>query len=380
MARSIRTGTADAHGSGLGSVARPMSGRRRHGGLALSGRLGAIYDAVLEAESVPRFLARLTPVLEEFGVEVIVRGTRPDGTVTERPAAAHEHGDLELDEAPSPMDSDPRGPLVLGSMLAEGNARSDLVLRYRPSGPRSETGEVVLGELAGHVLRALRLHRALVGGQVRGHATALVLDSLPFAVILVNMMGRVLQANRLGEEILGIGDGLARDASGLRAGNVADTERLHHVIAQVAGSVVDSGTSPVGVLRLERPSMAPPWLVVVAPVHARRRADTVTEIAALFVAEAMSGDPTGLPPEAVARLFALTPAEARLLVALVDGLTLDQAAERFALSKNTLRNQLNQIFRKTETNKQSELVRMILSSPAPILSRPHIRRDSREDD
>lgn len=357
-----------------------MSARKRHSGAALSTRLGAIFDAVLDAESVPRFVATLTPILDELGLELVVRGNEPDGTGYERPASLLEYADIELDDVPSPLDSDPRGPLVLGSMRGLGGVRSDLVLRYRLTGRRPETGEVVLGELAWHLLRALRLHRALVGGQVRGFATALVLDSLPFGVVLVNMTGRVLQANRFGEEILAAGDGLAREGAGLRAGSGADTERLNHVIAQVAGSVVESGTTPVGVLSLERPSMSPPWLVVVVPVHARRRADTVTEIAALFVTEAAGGNPTGIPPEAVARLFGLTPAEARLLIALIDGLNLDQAAGRFEVSKNTLRNQLNQIFRKTGVSKQSELVRLILSSPAPILSRPRIREHTDEDD
>ncbi len=103
---------------------------------------------------------------------------------------------------------------------------------------------------------------------------------------------------------------------------------------------------------------------------ARCRADTVSEIAALFVTETTRGEPSRIPAEALARLFALTPAEARLLVALVDGYSLDEIAEQFAVSKNTLRNQLNQVFRKTDTNKQSELVRMVLSSPAPVISRP----------
>jgi DNA-binding CsgD family transcriptional regulator/PAS domain-containing protein len=357
-----------------------MSVRKRHSGAALSTRLGAIFDAVLEAESVPRFVATLTPILDELGLELVVRGNEPDGTGYERPASLLEYADIELDEVPSPLDSDPRGPLVLGSLRGIGGVRSDLVLRYLRTGRRPETGEVVLGELAWHLLRAFRLHRALVGGQVRGFATALVLDALPFGVILVNMTGRVLQANRFGDEILAAADGLAREGAGLRAGTNADTERLNHVIAQVAGSIGESGTTPVGVLSLERPSLSPPWLVVVVPVHARRRADTVTEIAALFVTEAAGGNPTGIPPEAVARLFGLTPAEARLMVALIDGLTLDEAADRFEVSKNTLRNQLNQIFRKTGVGKQSELVRMILSSPAPILSRPHIREGEGEDD
>ena len=332
----------------------------------MSACLAAIFDAVIAAESASRFMSTLSDILSEQGLELVVRGRDDAGPDNEIAPASLEPGELELFTEPRSIDEDPRGAFVLGDAHSRSHGEGELLLRAGDSG-RRQGAEVA--EIAGHVSRALRLHRALVGGQLRGEATNIVLNSIPIGIILVNANARVLQVNRMAEEILTLGDGLAVDAGGLAAATPKESERLRDVVAQVATAGTGGDATPVGVLRLDRPALGLPWQVVVLPVHARRRADTVSEVAALFVTETASGRPSGIPPQALVRLFDLTPAEARLLVALIEGRNLDDAAELFGVSKNTLRNQLNQIFRKTATNKQSELVRLVLSSPAPVLIR-----------
>ena len=66
--------------------------------------------------------------------------------------------------------------------------------------------------------------------------------------------------------------------------------------------------------------------------------------------------------EIVRRLFDLTPAEASLALALADGLTLDEAAERLEIRKNTARAHLRAIFAKIGVTRQTTLVRTLLSS------------------
>ena len=64
------------------------------------------------------------------------------------------------------------------------------------------------------------------------------------------------------------------------------------------------------------------------------------------------------------RLYNLTPAEARLTLALLEGKGLEWAAEQISLSVNTARTHLKRIFEKTRTHRQAELVRLILRGPA----------------
>ena len=69
-------------------------------------------------------------------------------------------------------------------------------------------------------------------------------------------------------------------------------------------------------------------------------------------------------PPGVARLraeFGLTKAEARLALRLAEGASLASAAEAFDVKLTTIRSQLQQVFAKTGTSRQAELVALLLS-------------------
>ena len=80
------------------------------------------------------------------------------------------------------------------------------------------------------------------------------------------------------------------------------------------------------------------------------------------VAIVFIGDPdrkSALPAEVLALLYGLTPAEARLAVALLDGSSLAEIAEMHGIRELTARTQLKQVFQKTGTSRQGELVRLL---------------------
>lgn len=67
-------------------------------------------------------------------------------------------------------------------------------------------------------------------------------------------------------------------------------------------------------------------------------------------------------PSILTGLFDLTPAEARLAVALSSGRSLKEAAELQGITFSTARSYLEQIFRKTGTKQQSQLVALLKSA------------------
>src|SRR5690606_20700866 len=62
-------------------------------------------------------------------------------------------------------------------------------------------------------------------------------------------------------------------------------------------------------------------------------------------------------------VFGLTPAEARIATLLADGLSLKQIAELQGTRHDTVRKQLRSIYQKTATNRQPELIRLLLHLP-----------------
>jgi len=58
--------------------------------------------------------------------------------------------------------------------------------------------------------------------------------------------------------------------------------------------------------------------------------------------------------------FGLTPAEARLVVDLVTGISLKSSAKGRGVTYETVRRQVKSVFRKTGTHRQSELVLTVI--------------------
>ena len=63
--------------------------------------------------------------------------------------------------------------------------------------------------------------------------------------------------------------------------------------------------------------------------------------------------------EALMQGYGLTPREASLAVALGDGVTVEQAAERLAMRYETARTHLRRILSKTQTSRQAELMNLL---------------------
>ncbi len=79
--------------------------------------------------------------------------------------------------------------------------------------------------------------------------------------------------------------------------------------------------------------------------------------------------------EELSHVFGLTKAEARIVDALVSGQSVRQMAGKFEVSVHTVRSQLKSVFAKTDTSSQSDLVRLIMSSPLEISSRSRSDED-----
>lgn len=64
--------------------------------------------------------------------------------------------------------------------------------------------------------------------------------------------------------------------------------------------------------------------------------------------------------EELQRLLQLTPAEAALVRSLVGGLSLEEASVALSVSLETVRTRLKDVFMKTNTHRQADLIRLVL--------------------
>jgi len=110
---------------------------------------------------------------------------------------------------------------------------------------------------------------------------------------------------------------------------------------------------------------APSLQILVTPTDTSRRSPlTPGTVATVFVL-----DPTRherVCAEALPNLFGLTPAQAALAVALAEGRTLADVAHETGLALSTVRERAKQLFARTGTRRQAELVALVLRSPAAL--------------
>jgi DNA-binding CsgD family transcriptional regulator len=93
---------------------------------------------------------------------------------------------------------------------------------------------------------------------------------------------------------------------------------------------------------------------------ARRKAGvSYAATAAVFIRKAALDLPS--PPEAVASEFKLTPAEVRVLFAIVEIGGVPEVAPALGISDQTVKTHLHRIYEKTTTKRQADLVRLVAS-------------------
>ena len=247
-----------------------------------------------------------------------------------------------------------------------------LVCTVPPSGATAlaPDWQDVLQALLPLLQRVVRLYLVIGDSERRRRIAEHVLETSGVGVILVDSAGAVITVNAAAHAImartrvLGIHDGR------LRASRQTDQQLLLGHIRQKAEQQSALGADPgcyaaFALLRDDHPlpvtvmvRPGPPFGPVSAPL--RRTATVILRDPARRLR---------LAAPDLEQLFDLSPAEARLAQLLADGLSMEEAALQLGVSRNTVRSQLQSVFAKTGTNRQGDLVRLLLSSAATLAQR-----------
>lgn len=231
------------------------------------------------------------------------------------------------------------------------------VIKARWNDDEDERAKYILSTLKPHLERALGLHWQLAEERLR-HSMALDgLDSLRIGIVMLDKAGLALMANRSAESMLAAKDGLLLSNRRIIAQNRADAAVLEALIGGTAMGArrIDQG----GVMAVRRPSGARPYILTLVPAQEESPAHRLGAIT-LFIK-----DPEDAPlPDAsqLRRLFGLSPTEAKLCAALAAGATMQEFAAAAGITANTAKTHLRGVFAKTDTSRQTDLVRLMLSS------------------
>jgi DNA-binding CsgD family transcriptional regulator/PAS domain-containing protein len=223
----------------------------------------------------------------------------------------------------------------------------------------------VLCRLNPHIRRAVVITDLLDARALRDDMLSATLDLLTVGIVLVDANARIVHANHAGLEMLDARAAVRRADDQLSARDPKAAQDLQQAIATAAN----------------RNPMDFPKSGIAVPVASAHGADLAAwvlpldrglrnELAAPFAASVAVflralGDASPFPGELFVKRYGISPAECRVLMMLVQGMSLREAAEALGISQPTAKTHLQRLFQKTGTDRQADLMRLTMSALAP---------------
>lgn len=191
------------------------------------------------------------------------------------------------------------------------------------------------------------------------------LDSIVIGVIIVADQGRILHANQAAQRMFAARSPIVSLGGCLAALQGDLTKELRRAIAAAQVDASRIGGAGIGVPLVDK-NMAAATAHVLPLACSDRHAHlpNAQTAAAVFVTPAISALPAEIGT--VARVFSLTPAEARLLQHLVSGASLTEAATALGVAEATARTHRNHIFTKTGVSRRTDLLVLVARLVPPI--------------
>lgn len=223
-----------------------------------------------------------------------------------------------------------------------------------------------LQPLLPHLAKAVEMGRAFAQLRARYAAVLAVLDKVHVGIAIASAQGELVVSNTEADRILGLSDGmvLGRD-NRVICRDPDQTDMLRAFIHEAALTAGGEANRHEGLVVVQRPSGAHPFLIEVAPLS-----DAAGELDPGLIGALITlidpENPLRLEIGKFARLYGLTPAEASVCEQMVRGLTGRAIAEHRGTSPDTVREQMSAVLAKTGSTRRSGLIRLVVRTLPPI--------------
>lgn len=215
-----------------------------------------------------------------------------------------------------------------------------------------------------YLSKAMQLHLNKLSNDSERSVLNEAWDHLEQGILVVTRSGKVVFKNGSADKIISGDNGVSIGREGKLVGSTTGvTNELRAVIFSVfenlnaANSIYHGGA-----MLLQRPGGAKPLSISVTPfAYSSRYLGDSKNFALVQITDPDQN--LSFIGADLRSIYSLTNAEAQLARLLAEGLSLTQASEKLGVTRNTTRTHLKRIFSKTETNRQSTLVKLILTGP-----------------
>ncbi len=222
-----------------------------------------------------------------------------------------------------------------------------------------------------HMIRANQIQQTLTQNNVAASGAFSALDRSASAIIGVDEHLKTCFVNQAAERVLANADGISILRRRITLAAPQMQRRLDGALSAMAAEDAFLGGPLQTTFAVERPSGAQPFVLFLSPVTLSRTAAFADHSRAPRILVTISdlSSQLSVSKQVLAEVFGLTDAEAELSLALANGQTLNGYCAAQAISVETGRWHLNNVFSKTGANRQSALIRMICKIEIPTSGR-----------
>ncbi len=248
------------------------------------------------------------------------------------------------------------------ALSREGKWFTFMMLHRGKEHPDFTDADVALFQhLAPHFQRAIQMRARVLEMRENIQDLRALIDRFPVGVTIFDEHGRIGQSNALALDIMEQHPAFKLIDQRLILTNQGDSRAVGLALINAIHASLGLREYTVETFHLNR--FDDPLTLIVNPFRVKESDRMIGRALVMFYCPRFTARPS---PEALTRLYNLTMAEARLCSALVSGDTLDEIAMQQGKKKETLRSHLKNIFMKTGSKRQAELVAQILTSPAML--------------
>lgn len=235
------------------------------------------------------------------------------------------------------------------------------LVRIGDAPPFTETDRMRLAPLIPLMDNALKLYSAYTYNRFIEQFYEELLGSMEIACIIMNAELEVLSANKQATAVLTARDGVLLRRNMLVCNESTDQQKLEALCRELLQ--VDHVRPSARSFTVERAGTDAKWNVQIRTVEQKNVVfgEGGPELVLLLRGPVRDCAPS---QSRLMEMFGVTPAEAKLVAHLVDGLTLTAAAEALGISRNTARGQLALVFGKTGVNRQNHLIKLVSGAVA----------------
>ncbi|HHX89708.1 MAG TPA: response regulator transcription factor [Paracoccus sp.] len=188
------------------------------------------------------------------------------------------------------------------------------------------------------------------------------LDYVALGMVLLDGAGQILFVNRSAREHAAGPDGFTLRGR-FTASTPANARALHEAVTAAIRAGL-AGKEHVSCAALARVHDARDLLVVACALDATGLQSPPAPAAVVFISDPLR--PRHVPSEILASLFGLTPAECQVAVRLAQGRRLEEIAAQLDVSQTTIAYHMRNLYQKTGTNRQADLIALVLTGPMAV--------------